>query len=263
MNARPIGIFDSGIGGLTIARAVKDLMPQESLVYFGDTAHLPYGDKAAATIQAHALKICDFLLQKRCKVILIACNAASAAAYDIAQAHVGQQAAVLNVIDPTVAYLSQQFQGQPIGLIGTQQTVHSGIYTNKLQALGIQLHALATPRLAPMIEASFSQGPISQETIHNYLQHPSLQHIKALILGCTHYPVIKAQLQAFYQDRVPVVETTHIVAHALQQYLARHQLLSTSVQAADHFIVSALTPAFAAAMRFFFPQPVRLEQLLA
>ncbi|MEM9416973.1 MAG: glutamate racemase [Bacteroidota bacterium] len=262
---RPIGIFDSGIGGLTVARAVKDLLPQESIVYFGDTAHLPYGDKSAATIQTYALRICDFLLQKRCKVILMACNSASAAAYDIIQAKVGQQAAVFNVIDPMVDYIGRHFQGQSMGLIGTQQTINSGVYTQKIQALhqDIQLHALATPLLAPMIEAGFAQGTVSQEIIHHYLQHPSLQQIKALILGCTHYPVIKTQLQEFYQEQVAVVDATTLAAQALQQFLAHHQLLSTSASVEDHFIVSDLTPAFEAATRIFFNQPVHLESLPA
>ena len=265
MSTQPIGIFDSGIGGLTVARAVKDLLPQESLVYFGDTAHVPYGDKSTATIQAYALRICDFLLQKRCKVILIACNSASAAAYDVICAQVGQRAAVFNVIDPMIAYIGQQFQGKSIGLIGTQQTVQSGVYAQKIQALGqnIQLQALATPLLVPMIEAGFTQSPLSQEIIDYYLQNPVLKHINALILGCTHYPVIKTQLQAFYQGQVAVVEATHLAAQALQQYLAHHQLLRTSVQVKDHFIVSDLTPAFAAATRLFFQQPVHLEQLRA
>ncbi len=265
MSKRPIGIFDSGIGGLTIARAVKDLLPQEVLVYFGDTAHLPYGDKSTATIQAYALKISNFLLKKRCKVILIACNSASAAAYNLIRAQVDQQAAVLNIIDPMVAYIGQRFQDQLIGLIGTQQTIQSGVYTQKIQALGhnIQLQVLATPLLVPMIEAGFTQGIISQEIVRNYLQNPILKHIKALILGCTHYPVIKTELQAFYQGQVEVVEATHLAAQALQQYLIHHQLLSTCAQEEDHFIVSDLTPAFVEATRLFFRQPVHLEQLRA
>lgn len=261
----PVGIFDSGMGGLTVARAVKDLLPQEQIVYFGDTAHLPYGDKSAATIQTYALRICDFLLQKRCKVILIACNSASAAAYDVIRTHVGRRAIVLDVIEPMVAHIGRHFQGQTIGLIGTQQTVQSGVYTQKIQALrqDIELQSLATPLLAPMIEAGFTQGNVSQEIIHNYLQHPSLQEIKALILGCTHYPVIKAQLQDFYQDQVAVVDATTLVARELQKLLDRHQLLNTSAPSEDHFIVSDLTPAFEAATRLFFRQPVHLEQLPA
>lgn len=128
---KPIGIFDSGIGGLTVARAVKDLLPKEAIVYFGDTANLPYGDKDAATIQVHALRICDFLLRRHCKVILMACNSAAAAAYDLVQVYVGKRAAVLNVIDPMVNHIGSQFKGQPIGLIGTRQTIQSGIYEKK------------------------------------------------------------------------------------------------------------------------------------
>ena len=262
MSTRPIGIFDSGIGGLTVAHAVKNLLPQETIVYFGDTAHLPYGDKDTATIQAHTIRICDFLLQRRCKVILIACNSAVAAAYNLVCAHVGNRAAVLNVIDPMIDHIGNQFQDQPIGLIGTQQTVQSGIYEKKIQALrlGIKLSALATPLLVPMSEAIFSQN-ISQETLYNYLRRPILQNIKALILGCTHYSVIKTQIQAFYQYPLAVIDATTTTAHYLQHFLAHHQLLSPRRQAEDHFIVSALTEDFKKAIYIFFGQQVHLEQL--
>lgn len=260
---RPIGIFDSGIGGLTVARAVKDLLPRESIIYFGDTAHLPYGNKSAATIQTYAVRICDLLLQKHCKVILIACNSASAAAYDLVRAHVGHRAAVLDVIDPMIEYISQ-FEGQSIGLIGTQQTIQSGVYEEKIKALQrcIQLKALATPLLVPMSEARFTKS-ISQDIIFRYLKSPVLQQIQALILGCTHYPVIKPQIQAFYQHQLAVVDATTITATYLQHFLARHQLLSTNFQAEDHFLVSDLTTDFVKATRIFFGQEVRLEQLAA
>ncbi|MHA7877750.1 MAG: glutamate racemase [Bacteroidota bacterium] len=260
---RPIGIFDSGIGGLTVARAVKDLLPQETIVYFGDTAHLPYGDKEATTIQSLAIRVCNFLLQRQCKVILIACNSASAVAYDLICAHVGKQAAVLNVIDPMIDYIGSQFKGELIGLIGTQQTVHSRVYEKKIQALrlGIRLRALATPLLVPMSEAGFTQD-ISQEIIHSYLESPVLRHIKALILGCTHYPIIKTQIQAFYQHQLSVIDATTMTALYLQRFLVRHQLLSTRLHAEDHFVVSALTANFEKAARLFFGQEVHLEQLL-
>ncbi len=259
----PIGIFDSGIGGLAVARAVKDLLPQESIVYFGDTAHLPYGDKAGATIQAHAIRICNFLLKRQCKVILIACNSVSAVAYDLVCAHVGQRAAVLNVIDPMIDYIGSQFQGQLIGLIGTQQTIHSRVYEKKIQALrlGIQLRAVATPLLVPMSEARFTQG-ISLETIHNYLKNPALRYIKALILGCTHYSVIKTSIKAFYQHQLSVMDAAEVTATYLQRFLFRHQLLSTRLLAEDHFVASALTADFERATHIFFGHKVHLERLL-
>jgi glutamate racemase len=108
----PIGIFDSGIGGLTVAQAVTEVLPHENIIYFGDTAHLPYGDKSTAAIQAYSVKICDLLLREKCKLILIACNSASAAAYDLTREYIASKAKVLNVIDPTVAYVGQQFGGR-------------------------------------------------------------------------------------------------------------------------------------------------------
>src|SRR5690606_38260891 len=127
-NRQPIGVFDSGIGGLTVAQAIVHALPNERLVYFGDTAHLPYGDKSTAAIQAYAVKICALLLRQHCKVILIACNSASAAAYELVKEYVGSKARVLNVIDPVVAYIGKAYAGKTIGLIGTKQTVNSNVY---------------------------------------------------------------------------------------------------------------------------------------
>ena len=257
-----IGVFDSGMGGLTVAHAVKDLLPQERLIYFGDSAHLPYGDKSAATIQAYSVKICDVLLQQGCKVILIACNSASAAAYDLVKAYVGSKALVLNVIDPVVAYLKEAYSASKIGLIGTRQTVGSGVYHQKLQesAPGLQLQALATPLLAPMIEEDFHKDEISNQIIGEYLGQPGLRDIEALILGCTHYPLIKRQVAAFFDDSVEVIDSSEIVAKALYELLSAHDLLADKPLPADRFLVSDFTPSFQAAARLFFRQPVVLEK---
>ena len=251
-------------GGLTVARAVKDLLPREAIVYFGDTAHLPYGDKNPAAIQTYSVRICEVLLERDCKIILMACNSASAVAYDLICMHMNGRAPVLNVIDPMIDYISSHFKGQSVGLIGTQQTVQSGVYEKKLQAMdpGITLKALATPLLVPMSEAIFSQS-IRQEIIHNYLQDPVLRNIQALILGCTHYPLIKTPIQSFYRNQLAVIDAAAITAVHLRNFMAQYQLLSTRLQGEDHFIVSALTPDFEKATRFFFGQQVHLEQLSA
>src|SRR5690554_2013624 len=148
----PIGIFDSGIGGLTVAMAVKNILPNEKIIYFGDTAHLPYGEKSTASIQAYSIKIADVLLRAQCKLILIACNSASSAAFELVKAYVASKASVFNVIDPVVNYLREAHAGNKVGLIGTKQTVNSGLYHQKINALGeeIEFVALATPLLAPM-----------------------------------------------------------------------------------------------------------------
>jgi len=122
---QPVGIFDSGIGGLTVAHAIKQKMPLETLIYFGDTAHLPYGDKSEAAIQAYSIRIADVLLKKQCKVIVIACNSASSAAYELLKEYVQHSVEVINVIDPMVHRITEKFPGGTIGLIGTKRTVQS------------------------------------------------------------------------------------------------------------------------------------------
>src|SRR3954465_13295703 len=129
---QPIGIFDSGIGGLTVAHAIKKLLPAENMIYFGDTAHLPYGDKSEAAIQAYSIRIADILLKKGCKVIVIACNSASSAAYELLREYVQKDTHIINVIDPMVDYVLTQYEAQDIGLIGTKRTVQSGVYARKI-----------------------------------------------------------------------------------------------------------------------------------
>lgn len=260
---RPIGVFDSGIGGLTVARAVAQVLPHERLVYFGDTAHLPYGDKSTAAIQAYAVKICDLLLRQQCKVILIACNSASAAAYELVREYVGSKAQVLNVIDPIVAHVGQHYAGRVVGLIGTKQTVNSNVYKKKVDDLdaGVDLRSLATPLLAPMIEEGFFNDTIASNVIETYLSNPALDGVEALVLACTHYPLIKEQIGQFYQGRTEVLDASDVVARHVRQYLESRQLLAPTVPAPPrhHFYVSDFTRSFEESTRIFFGQEVNLE----
>jgi len=239
-NSSPIGIFDSGIGGLTLAHAITELMPNEPIIYFGDTAHLPYGDKSATAIQAYSVKICNLLLEKNCKLILIACNSASAAAYDLVKAYVGTKAIVVNVIDP----------------------VNSGIYSQKAEALGKDIHikSLATPLLAPMIEEGFFNHTISEQIIKEYLLQPVLQNIEGLILGCTHYPLIKKQIDQFYQGRVDVIDTSLIVANEIKRILESEDLLNEGKAGDRQFFVSDYTDSFEKSTQIFFGETIKLTQ---
>ena len=258
----PIGIFDSGIGGLTVAKAVKNLLPNESLIYFGDTAHLPYGDKSTAAIQAYSIKICDILLQKNCKVILIACNSASAAATDLVKEYVGKRAKVFNVIEPAVNYIREKYANTTIGLIGTKQTVSSNVYSRKIEALDnrLKLNSLATPLLVPMIEEGFLHGAISQDIINEYLKRPELQQIESLILGCTHYPLIKEQIGKYYNDSVEVIDSSEIVAASLKAYLEYNLLINQGNIPAYQFMVSDYTQSFEELTKLFFGELVQLEK---
>jgi len=258
---QPIGIFDSGIGGLTVAYAVKTQLPQEELIYFGDTAHLPYGDKSSAAIQSYTVKICDLLLKQNCKVILIACNSASSAAYHLAKEYVGSKAKVINVIDPVITYISQNLDNKTIGLIGTKKTVGSNVYQKKIDKLGKNIHlkSLATPLLVPMIEEGFFNHTISKNIINGYLSHKTIQGIDALILGCTHFPLIKKEIEEFYNDKVTVIDTSHIVAAHLKEYLKTNDLLNDSRKSNNKFFVSDFTHSFAESTKIFFQEEVNLE----
>jgi glutamate racemase len=260
-SANPIGIFDSGIGGLTVAHAVTKLLPNESIIYFGDTAHLPYGDKSASAIQAYAIKICNLLIQQKCKVILIACNSASAAAYELVKEYMGSKAKVLNVIDPVVRFIGENYAGKTVGLIGTKQTINSNIYKKKTDALEneIELKSLATPLLAPMIEEGFFNNQISESVINQYLNDQQLSDIEALILGCTHYPLIKPQIEAFYKNAVSVLDSSALVANTLKSYLTEKNLFCVDKSPSHHFYVSDYTASFEAATKLFFGENVKLE----
>lgn len=259
----PIGIFDSGIGGLTVAREVKKLLPDEQLIYFGDTAHLPYGDKSTAAIQAYSVKIADVLIKENCKLILIACNSASAAAFDLVKAYVATKAHVFNVIDPVVNYLREVHPGQHVGLIGTKQTISSGVYLQKINELGvgIVLKSLATPLLAPMIEEGFHKENISKEIIASYLSQPALKDIQALVLGCTHYPLIKNQIQAFYQEKIDLIDASETVARSVASFLGYHQLLAKKDSGTeDRFLVSDYTVSFEETTKLFFGKQIKLQK---
>jgi glutamate racemase len=259
---KPIGIFDSGIGGLTVASAIRKILPRENIVYFGDTAHLPYGDKSEAAIQAYSIKIADVLLRKGCKVIVIACNSASSASYELLKEYVRKDAHIINVIDPMVQWVATHLLGKRIGLIGTKRTVQSDVYSRKIHEINpkIELKSLATPLLAPMVEEGFFNNRISHDIIAQYLGDPVLQDIDALILACTHYPLIRKEISAFYGDQVDILDSSLVVAQALHRVLEEGKLLSERDATENHFFVSDYTEAFEQSTRTFFGEQVTLER---
>ena len=260
--AAPIGIFDSGIGGLTVAHKVREFLPHERIIYFGDIAHLPYGDKSAAAIQAYSVKITDVLLQQGCKMILIACNSASAAAFDLVKEYVGSKAKVFNVIDPVVNYTAANYPEKTVGLIGTKQTINSNIYELKVKQLNetIIMKSLATPLLVPMIEEGFFENKISHEIINNYLNDEALTGMEALILGCTHYPLIKREIDELLNHQVDILDSASIVAQALKKYLSEQDLLASTRMDTDRFLVSDITKSFESSAKMFFQDLIKLEK---
>ena len=260
---RPIGIFDSGIGGLTIANAIHKVLPNEALVYFGDTAHLPYGDKSPDSIKYYAIRISQFLLKQNCKMIVIACNTASSLAYEAVKDFVGGTVPVINVIDPVVDYIVNDKKHQKIGVIGTKGTIKSDIYAKEIKRKSKKLivSSLATPLLAPMIEEGFFKNNISRTVLASYLKSRKLSGIDTLIPACTHYPLISSDMEAFYNKKVEIVDTSSVVANYVKNVLKAENLLAAKRKIVHHFYVSDFTRSFEQSTRFFFADKIHLEKM--
>ena len=261
-NNRPIGVFDSGIGGLTVAAAIQRLLPSESLVYYGDTAHLPYGEKSKELIAKYAVDITRFLLEeKNCKAIVIACNTASAAAYEALRDTYKGSVPVINVIDPMIEEVIADDAIRKVGIIATKTTVASGVYQEKFARRKPELEysALATPLLASMIEEGFYNNTISEAVLNEYLRNPALDNIDGLVLACTHYPLIKKEIDAFYAGRVKLFDSAEVVARKLKGILEKELLLNNDARGEDQFFVSDYTRAFEEATKLFFRKQIHLQ----
>lgn len=261
-NHQPIGVFDSGIGGLTVANAISKLLPNEQLIYFGDTAHVPYGDKSKDLIKRYAQGITDFLLhEKKCKAIVIACNTASAAAYEYLRDKYKGSVPIFNVIDPIIEAVVADDTIQHVGIIATKTTIQSEVYQEKLKRRKPELKfsALATPLLASMIEEGFFNDTISDAVIHNYLAQPELDNIDALILGCTHYVMIRDEINTYYNHKIKLFDSTDIMAEKLKAILEREELLSEENCGENQFLVSDYTESFEKAAMTFYGEKIHLE----
>ena len=261
MKKQPIGLFDSGVGGLTVAQAIKQVLPGESLIYFGDTAHLPYGDKSAESIKNYSRKITEFLLDQGAKVVLVACNSASASAYDTLKEEYGARTILMDVIDPVVDYLGTKNYSR-VGVIGTKRTISSGTYENKIgiKSPGTSVVSLATPLLVPMIEEGFIFDDISNAILRAYLSDASLQEIQALILGCTHYPIIRNQISKIFNFNIEVIDSGRLVSVILRDLLEKNNLLNDSGKVKDQFYVSDYTTYFEKIARMFFEGDINLKK---
>ncbi len=259
---KAIGLFDSGVGGLTVASAIKQILPGESLIYYGDTAHLPYGDKSAEAIIGYSKKISRFLLDNDAKVVLVACNSASASSISALREEFGKQVILIDVIEPVVNYIASK-NFKKVGVIGTKRTVESGSYDKKIRELrpDLEIASLATPLFVPMIEEGFIFDDISNAIIRSYLSDKKLEGIDSLILGCTHYPIIRNQINKQFNFEVEVIDSARVVAMELHKVLESHDLLSQNRKSSDRFYVSDYTPYFEKIARMFFESDINLQKL--
>jgi glutamate racemase len=262
----PIGIFDSGLGGLTIVKAIQQAMPGEAVVYFGDTAHLPYGDKTPELIRRYSRDITRFLIKKGVKAIVIACNTASAVAYDVVLNEAGK-IPVFEVIGPAVREAKKQSRSKNVGVIGTRTTIASGVYRRRLKAVlpDVVLTDKATPLLVPMIEEGWLRNQVSQDVIDAYMSDTGFAEIDTLILGCTHYPLIKHQIEKYFEENhehsIAVIDSSIEVAETLKHFLAEHGLTNTGTERKSHFFLTDYSAHFRETAGLFLGETVWFEKV--
>ena len=255
-----IGIFDSGIGGLTVAQALEQAFPQENFIYFGDTAHLPYGEKSDLAIISYLKEITQFFERQGCKMVVLACNSASAVALPALKASF-PKLPLIDVINPLI----QDLVNRPlrkIGVIATKATIRSDVYAQKLQELKPELEvaSLATALLAPLIEEGFFNQSISHSVISRYLNYPDFQDIDALILACTHYPLIRPEIEGILGSKVAIFDSIQPVVREVKRVLDLLNLANTSQnKQSTRFFVSDYTRSFEETTRIFYGKTLTLQ----
>ena len=234
-NNFPIGVFDSGLGGLIILKELQKILPNESFIYFGDTAHIPYGNKSQKSIQKYSKKIVQFLNSQKVKLIVVACNSASSVAIDIIKDCA--KSPLIDVISPAVKKACETTKNNQIGIIGTDATISSGAYQNNIFKFNKKIKILtqSCPLLVPIIEEGLYKHEIGLQAINLYLNSLKQSEIDTLILGCTHYPIMAKSIQNYLAPKISGLlnykeNTIHIInssaetATTVQEFLKNNKM---------------------------------------
>ncbi|MCL2818777.1 MAG: glutamate racemase [Actinomycetia bacterium] len=239
-NNAPLGIFDSGLGGLTVARQIAEALPDESFIYVGDTTRCPYGPQDLADIQQYVREICTFLQQRGVKLIVIACNTATAAAIELAQKEF--DIPIIGVIEPGARAAVRATRNRKVGVIGTVGTIESGVYAHAVSALdaGCEIHSIATPEFVDMVEdglafdehsqdrfSGLSVPPQFREIASTYLDQLRDDEVDCVVLGCTHYPLLHDPIAAIMGEEVVLVSSAEETAHDVLSTLERRGHLAS------------------------------------
>ena len=246
-----IGIFDSGIGGLTVVKAITERIPGYDIIYSGDTARTPYGNKSPETVIEYAVQDTTFLLNNGAKIIVMACNTASSVAFDIIEKRF--DAPVFEVITPAAELALESSRKMAIGVIGTRATVKSGIYEKKIKALnpGARIYSVACPLLVPLVEEGWIDRPETAMIVKKYLHPLKVRQIDTLILGCTHYPLLKHVIQRKIGKRINIIDSSTGVAGKVEKFLKERPDIDSllSKNGKTRIFVSDVTDQFAKTAR--------------
>ncbi|HYK82245.1 MAG TPA: glutamate racemase [Gemmatimonadales bacterium] len=245
MNPAPLGVFDSGIGGLTVARALFERLPHESVIYFGDTARVPYGPKSPDTVRRYSAEILAYLLHRGVKAVVVACNTSTAQALDHLKAH--SPVPVVGVIEPGARAAVQATRSGKIGVIGTAGTIASGAYERAITALrpDATVYARPCPLFVPLVEEGWFDHPAAELIAREYLEPLKRAGIDVLVLGCTHYPLLKPLLGRVMGPGVILIDSAEETATAVRHELEQRGLAAPATSDPTHrFVVSDDEPHF-------------------
>tara|TARA_Y100000590_G_scaffold366758_1_gene426324 strand:- start:1554 stop:2360 length:807 start_codon:yes stop_codon:yes gene_type:complete len=238
-NNQPIGIFDSGLGGLTVVKELQQIMPKESFVYFGDIKNLPYGNKSPQTILKYSKAISKFLFKQKIKCLIIACNTASAVAFPTLRSLFSIP--VYNVIDPCIYHTIKTTKSNEVMVIGTETTIKSQVYLKKIyeKESKIKIISQACPLFVSIVEENLIQEQFTEQIIKFYLQSIKKNSVDTLILGCTHYPLLAEKIQQFIGNQINIISSSKITAEHIRKDLKKNNLLADSkIRGASRFYVS-------------------------
>lgn len=259
-----IGIFDSGIGGLTVAKEVFRQLPDYRIVYFGDTARTPYGNKSAETVTRYALQDAQFLLEQGAKLIIVACHTASAVASEELKKRMSVP--VFDVVSPAIHKALSVTKNKHLGVIGTAATIASGIYQRRLKEVDgdLKLVTQACPLFVPLVEERWQKKPETKRIAQRYLYPLKLKQIDTLILACTHYPLMRDIIQQKVGKRVKLVDPAAEVVEEVKRYLAVHPEIEKALdRGPEHkFYVSDITDKTRQTAKDWLERPVRLAKHL-
>ncbi|MBI3178751.1 MAG: glutamate racemase [Deltaproteobacteria bacterium] len=231
----PIGLFDSGVGGLTVMAAVRKALPRERLVYLGDTARVPYGTKSPEVVRRYAVKCAQFLLEQGAKMVVVACNTASAHAIPALRAEL--EVPVVGVIEPGARLAAETTRNGRVGVIGTEGTVASGTYQESLGRArpGVEVHAVACPMFVPLAEEGLCDHPATRLLAQDYLSPLKARDIDTLVLGCTHYPLLSPAIEQVMGPSIRIVDSAGAVAAAAAAVLRERGLEAAHASGDDTF----------------------------
>ena len=256
----PVGVFDSGVGGLTVAREIMRQLPQERIIYFGDTARVPYGSKSRETIVRYSRQIIHFLESKGVKAIVVACNTASAFALENIRPEMKMP--IIGVVKPGAKVAAEITQNGRIGVIGTEGTVGSHIYTEMIHRHnpGATVLGKACPLFVPLVEEGWLKDPVTVQVAKRYLAYFQESDIDTLILGCTHYPLLRAMIREIMGESVNLVNPAYETAQGLKRLLEQHGISNDGKAPGEpmyQFYVSDLAEKFTAFATSILPDQVK------